>query len=89
MAEFFKAIEGITAYLGESSLVFLASLGMVVWAAVRLGPDIIRAIVDIHKINREHDARVARLNSAARQNLGRKRREADGRDKAQGGDRHD
>lgn len=89
MVEFFRAIEGITAYLSESSLVFLIGLGMVVWAAVRLGPDIIRAIVDVHKINKEHDARMTRLNSAARRNFGRKRREADERDKARGDERHD
>ena len=87
MSGFFEAIEGIAAYLSESSLVFLVGLGVF---AVYLGPDIIRAVVEIHRINKDYAIEMARLNlRMSRENLGKRRREAAGRDTAQGSEHHD
>lgn len=87
MSGFFEAIDGIAAYLGESALVFLLILGVVAVVAIRLGPDIIQAVVEIRRIDKGYAIQMARLNLLmSRENLGR---EAAGRDTAQGGEHHD
>ena len=90
MSGFFEAIEGIAAYLSESSLVFLVILGVVAVVAIRLGPDIIRAVVEIRRIDKEHDTRMAQLHLLiSRETLGQRHREAAGHDTAQGSEHHD
>lgn len=89
MSGFFEAIEGVATYLSEPSLVFLVSLGVVAIVAIRLGPYIIRAVVEIRRIDKEHDTRMAQLHLMSRENLEKRRREAAGHDTVQGSEHHD